>query len=309
MIRYLNLGTMLFLGACIQLLAQAFRCWDPPFSVFCIGFTLSALGTGYQDSHANSFVSTIKGSHRWLGLIHALYSLGMTVSPFVANSIAIRGAPSHSEWSRFYLFPLGLNALNVGLVAYAFQGHLWTRGTPRTSDDELSVSRVGGSQPTAGTTRLMQTLQDFWQPMTRRGVWQLSLWFFFYLGAGVTQVCEYDHSVPQLNNIDVNTSMACRVSRHGQARRSCKNGIRACRQFWSGIHRTSGDARSLSTAWRKEGCRGIARYLDRSSSHLLDRTESDSRHRSCLRERILYGATFRHGKSIPPRLDVSSSTC
>ena len=71
--QYLDLGSMLALGAVLQILAQALRAWMPPFGLYVTTFFLVAVGAAYNDTQANTFVATVKGAHRWLAVIHASF--------------------------------------------------------------------------------------------------------------------------------------------------------------------------------------------------------------------------------------------
>jgi hypothetical protein len=75
LIRYLNLGATLTLGALIHVVAHTLRCWTSPFGLYVVTFFLQAAGMTYNESHANTFVASIDGAHRLLGFIHAMYAL------------------------------------------------------------------------------------------------------------------------------------------------------------------------------------------------------------------------------------------
>jgi fucose permease len=100
LIRYLNLGATLTLGALIQVVAHTLRCWTPPFGLYVVTFFLQAAGMAYNESHANTFVASIDGAHRLLGFIHAMYALGCLIASFVATVIA---ANLPDRWSLFYV--------------------------------------------------------------------------------------------------------------------------------------------------------------------------------------------------------------
>lgn len=164
------MGGMLALGAILQLTAHIIRSFTPPFPLFCIAFGIVALGQAYQDSLSNSFVSEVKGAHRWLGFIHASYAIGLLVSPFIANAVAVatdkRGGPDLLGFGLFYLAPLALGIANLALVLIAFR-------------DCLLMSQKAASAPNQVTRRE----RNLWHTVKLRGVWQLSLFFFFFLGA------------------------------------------------------------------------------------------------------------------------------
>ncbi|KAL4807513.1 major facilitator superfamily domain-containing protein [Aspergillus unguis] len=169
--QYFAMGTLLILGAALQVLAHALRPWLPPFPLFAVTFFIAALGQAYQDTHANNFVATVKGAHRWLGFIHAMYMAGCLVGPFVSTAVASSG--DVSRWELFYATPLGVGVLNLGLVGVAFREWI-TLKQAEQDGNEMSVSRQREA-----TVEMKKTLST-------PGVWLLSLYFFFFLGAAVT---------------------------------------------------------------------------------------------------------------------------
>ncbi|KAK0717604.1 major facilitator superfamily domain-containing protein [Lasiosphaeria miniovina] len=184
----LGLGTMLGLGAALQTAAQALRTWPPapPFGVYVATFALTSLGQAYQDTHVNTFVagsSSSAGAHRWLGFIHAAYMAGCLAGPFASSAIASTAPSGSSEsapsrWWLFYTVPLGLGLANMALVFAAFRDSLpfrWGRQT------DLSVLREGGHE-TRGPSATALVRRTLSTP----SVWLLSLFFFCYLGFGVT---------------------------------------------------------------------------------------------------------------------------
>lgn len=168
-----QLGAILAIGAILQLSAQVLRAWEPPYGLFVATFFLSGLGQAYQDSHANTFVSTVKGAHRWLAFIHASYGLGLLVAPFVATAIASRYP---SRWALFYLFPLGLSVINLCLVLVAFREslHKVTHSIP---------TRSGIGEDTSRNTSAMNEVRQMFK---MKNLWIMSLFYFFYLGAMTT---------------------------------------------------------------------------------------------------------------------------
>ncbi|KIL90219.1 hypothetical protein FAVG1_05949 [Fusarium avenaceum] len=189
-----DLGSMLTIGAVLQVIAHALRSWKPPFGLFAVTFWLVSLGQAYQDTHGNTFVAGLKDSHRWLAFIHAMYMAGCLVGPFVATGVASAG--STSRWYLFYTFPLGIGIINVALVVYAFWDTLGMRKqqpTERTLEaDELPVSRNEDA-----FALMKETLRN-------KNVWLISLFFFFFLGATLTAsgwVVEY---LVDVRNGDIN---------------------------------------------------------------------------------------------------------
>ena len=172
--KFFNIGALLTIGAALQLLSQALRAWHPPFGLFAVTFFITGLGQAYQDSHANTFVSTVKGAHRWLGFIHAMYGLGLLVAPFVATAVASKS--SSSGWALFYLFPLGLSMINLASVVFSFWDSL--NMIRRDLQTENATVEEGGRNKSA--------LKEVKQLLGIRDIWIISLFFFFYLGVGTT---------------------------------------------------------------------------------------------------------------------------
>lgn len=168
--QFLDLGYMLVLGAVLQLLAHVLRAWLPPFSLFAASFFFAHLGQAYQDAHANTWVSSVKAAHRWLGFIHAMYMAGCLVGPFVATAVASANDPS--KWNLFYTCPLGLCVVNVVVTAYAFHDRLKLKRKP--SSEGVQSSRNKGAA------------KEIRETVRTPSVWLLSLFFFFYLGVAIT---------------------------------------------------------------------------------------------------------------------------
>ncbi|KAJ5794001.1 Major facilitator superfamily domain general substrate transporter [Penicillium paradoxum] len=183
--KYLDLGPILSLGAAIQVISHVLRVWEPPFALYAVTFFLASLGQAYNDTHANTFVSSLNGAHRWLGFIHAMYMAGCLVAPFVATGVA--SANADSKWSLFYLFPLGLGVANLVFVAASFRDRMAASAVLR--------GRVGETPKSA--------IREIKDTLSMPGVWLLSLFFFFFLGASVTAGGWMVEYLVQVRNGDV----------------------------------------------------------------------------------------------------------
>ena len=173
LIRYLDLGLLLTLGAVLQLVAQLLRFWTPPFGLYVASFFIQAAGLAYQDTHANTFVASIKGAHRWLGFIHAMYALGCLVSPLIATAVA---ASTVERWPLFYIVLVGLGALNTLAVLITFGDSLKFKAKPAAS--EASEDATANRSNTAN--------RDVIETLKLPAVYMLSLFYFFFLGASIT---------------------------------------------------------------------------------------------------------------------------
>lgn len=171
--QYIDLGVFLIIGAVLQIVGHALRAWLPPFPLFAIAFFIATLGQAYQEPHANNFVTTLKGAHRWLGFIHAMYMGGCLVGPFVSTAVATAG--STSQWGLFYTAPLGVGVVNLLLVCTAFRERI----TFKRPDPAAEVTASGASRQRDARVEMQKTLAS-------PSVWLLSLYFFFFLGVAIT---------------------------------------------------------------------------------------------------------------------------
>ena len=154
-------GGVLVLGACLQLLAYALIFWKPPFPLFVIAFFFSGMGVAYQDAQANTFAANVQNAYRWLGLLHAVYGLGALVAPLIATTIAVRTP----YWHYYYIFMLGMAAIDIALLMWTFRKDLFKPLSAKAKD-------------TAG--------KELKQALSERATWVLSGFFFLYVGAEVT---------------------------------------------------------------------------------------------------------------------------
>lgn len=193
----LGSGAYLVGGATLQLLAQLLRFWKPPFGLFAVSFFFVALGQAFQDTQANSFVATIKGAHRWLGLIHGCYAVGALIGPLIAATIA---STFGGQWEAFYVsthdqihpgsltafqyVPTGIGVFNLAMTIYAFKNEIPSYLSLRHKEQRHAQRRSA-----AAMRELTATLK-------LKSVWLLSMFFFVHLGAGITAggwVVEYLH--------------------------------------------------------------------------------------------------------------------
>ncbi|KAH7383936.1 major facilitator superfamily domain-containing protein [Pyrenochaeta sp. MPI-SDFR-AT-0127] len=176
LIRYLGLGAILTLGAVIQIIAHALRCWTPPFALYVVTFFIQALGMAYNESHANTFVASLDGAHRLLGFIHAMYALGTLVSPFVATAIA---SSTGTRWPLFYVYLVGIGLINAIAVGAMFRDTLQIHPRSTTIEDTQVPSPGTASRSKRANRDIIATLKS-------PPVYLLSLFYFFMLGTGIT---------------------------------------------------------------------------------------------------------------------------
>lgn len=172
--------------------------------MYCVSFSLQALGSGFQDAHCNTFVSGVgkKVAHRWLGFIHAMYALALVVGPLVATTVASHptgggegSGPTGGveSWRRTYFVTIGANVVNIAWVVVGFRDTLWLvrwrDGDSRSGGDEeqsrRGVSVEAGQQQQEKETTL-SALRDMRDMLKLKDVWLISLFFFFAAGASQT---------------------------------------------------------------------------------------------------------------------------
>jgi fucose permease len=154
-------GGVLVVGGCLQTIAYALVFWKPPFPVFAMAYLFSGLGVVYQDAQANTFVANVANAHRWLGLMHAIYSLGAIIAPLVATTIAAQTP----HWNYYYCIMLGLGVLDIGFLAWGFRASLLKPSSKSAKENANKDLKKALSSPV---------------------VWILSGFFFLYVGAEVT---------------------------------------------------------------------------------------------------------------------------
>ncbi|CAG9990637.1 unnamed protein product [Clonostachys byssicola] len=142
--QFFHLGSMMLLGACTEDLEPTIPSFRPQLHLYA------------------------RSSHRWLALIHASYSAGCLVGPFVGTAVAAAATPS--VWYYFYAVPLGLCVANTAFIALAFRDTVKFRHRGEISSESRHKD----------ASKLM-TL-TFRSP----SLWYLSIFFFFYLGSSLT---------------------------------------------------------------------------------------------------------------------------
>ena len=120
-----------------------------------------------------------------------MYMAGCLVAPFVSTAVASSSSSSSvslsvgptAKWSLFYLAPLGLGVLNLGLVVFAFRDSL---GLKRRARSTGAGAEGDGAVDAAASTRESSAVKEMWATLSLPSVWVLSLYFFFFLGAVIT---------------------------------------------------------------------------------------------------------------------------
>ncbi|KAF7884190.1 uncharacterized protein EAF02_004526 [Botrytis sinoallii] len=176
----LGIGGILLLGASLQLLTQFIRIWGSPWPLFVVSFGLAALGQAYQDAQANTYIAQVGDkAHRWLGVVHAAYSVGCLLGPLAVTGIATV-KPVH--WMESYGALAGVAGLNVCVVAWAFARDIVTK----TRHDQDSEEQGEESEQSDHARRGNAMWRDIGEVLREKSVWIISFFFFFHLGSVIT---------------------------------------------------------------------------------------------------------------------------
>ncbi|KAJ3041597.1 hypothetical protein HK097_002234 [Rhizophlyctis rosea] len=141
---------------------------SPNFPLFAFTFFLTGLGQALQDSQANTYVSSLPSSqtHRFLGLIHAMYGVGLLLGPPIATAVA----SNSRDWRFTYAVLIGLGIVNFGIVIGAFWG----------------MVKIGKKSEEGNGGEGKKATKNLRSALGSKVVWIMSLFYFFYLGAVIS---------------------------------------------------------------------------------------------------------------------------
>lgn len=118
---HMNLGQrgLAFIAPTCRLVAYIITCLHPPYPVLPIVFMLAGLGNGLEDGGYNAWIGNMHRANELLGILHAAYGLGATISPLIATSmVAKRALP----WYTFYYVMIGIAIIELLTAVTAFWG-------------------------------------------------------------------------------------------------------------------------------------------------------------------------------------------
>ncbi|RMZ76948.1 hypothetical protein DV737_g4619, partial [Chaetothyriales sp. CBS 132003] len=101
--------------ACAGYLTIAFT---PPFPVVALAFLFLGFGFATFLAVTNSWIVNLLNGTVVLGCCHGVYGLGGVISPLMATAMVSHGVP----WSRFYLILLGVAAISIPSMGWAYLG-------------------------------------------------------------------------------------------------------------------------------------------------------------------------------------------
>ncbi|KAL4927554.1 MFS transporter [Aspergillus undulatus] len=137
----------------------------PRFPVLLVAYAFVGLGNGLIDAGWNAWVGDMVNASTLMGLLHAFYGLGATVSPAIATAMIDHGF----KWSTFYYTLVGGSALELLTSGLLF----WPENADRF---RLNNSRTPGSEGHSRTTEAAKN----------RVTWVLAFFLFAYMGVEVS---------------------------------------------------------------------------------------------------------------------------
>ncbi|KAL2820087.1 major facilitator superfamily domain-containing protein [Aspergillus granulosus] len=137
----------------------------PRFPVLLVGYAFVGLGNGLIDAGWNAWIGDMVNSSTLMGLLHAFYGLGATVSPAVATAMIDHGL----NWYTFYFTMVGGAALELISSGLLF----WPENAARF---RANNPKLPGAGKDSRTTEALKS----------RVTWILAFFLFAYMGVEVS---------------------------------------------------------------------------------------------------------------------------
>ncbi|KAJ3052232.1 hypothetical protein HK097_006672 [Rhizophlyctis rosea] len=177
MFAFMGRGGMMTLGAGFQVVGAIVRLVSPNYPLFAFTFFVNGFGIAIQDSQSNIYVASLgSSSHKFLGLIHAMWGLGCMIGPLVSTPIAAK-----TNWQYFYAVMLAFSVVNfVGVTIGFWEGLVCLKGRKEVDEEGSSTESEVEEKKQQSPTRML--IRAFQSPV----VWVSSFFFFFYVGVETT---------------------------------------------------------------------------------------------------------------------------
>ncbi|MCJ1425767.1 hypothetical protein MMC29_003667 [Sticta canariensis] len=153
-----------FLGPSLRLIAYIVISQECPFPGLVICFCVSAFGIALSDAAWNAWIGAMQNSNEVLGILHAFYGLGATLSPLFATTMITKGG---LKWYTFYYLMVGLSIAELAAGGTAF----WTETGKKYRADNLKTTGK-----TSGHTR---------EALRNRVTWICCFFLLVYSGTEV----------------------------------------------------------------------------------------------------------------------------
>jgi fucose permease len=158
-------------SAICHITAYSVAAVHPPYPALVVGFILAGFGNGLVDAGWNAWVGGMANTNEVMGILHATYGLGATLSPLIATSmVAKAGLP----WYSFYYVMIGMSVAELFVSSTAF----WRANG--------AAFRAAHPHPTDGNKKRGPPIKEamFTLPAART-TWICTAFLFVYVGVEV----------------------------------------------------------------------------------------------------------------------------
>lgn len=152
------------IGSLCHLISFIVMAVHPPhFAAYLVFYIFVGLGNGLLDAAWNAWIGDMANANALMGLLHAFYGLGATISPTVATKMIESGL----GWWNFYWTLVGAAAIELGCASlfWAEDGQQFRIKNPKSSSS-------GKSRTT--------------EAMSNKVIWMIALFLFVYMGVEVS---------------------------------------------------------------------------------------------------------------------------
>lgn len=170
-------GIAAICSAC-HVVAYLVSALHPPYPVLVVFYALAGFGTGLGDAGWNSWVGAMDQANELLGIMHACYGLGATLSPLIATAMITK---LDAPWYAFYYVMLGAAVLEGLLTLSAFwscTGKVFRESHEQPLSETQTQTQAGRSE-----NRMKEALV---QMPAARVTWTVAIFMLCYVGAEVS---------------------------------------------------------------------------------------------------------------------------
>lgn len=180
---HMTLGQRGIAAACsaCHLVAYLVSSLHPPYPVLVVFYALAGFGTGLGDAAWNSWVGAMDHANELLGVMHACYGLGATLSPLVATAMVTKlGAP----WYEFYYVMIVAAVIEGAATVSAFwscTGQVFRDAHEQPPPTTTTMTATG--RPRSSDNRMREALM---RRPAARVTWTVAIFMLCYVGAEVS---------------------------------------------------------------------------------------------------------------------------
>ncbi|RYP57045.1 hypothetical protein DL769_009733 [Monosporascus sp. CRB-8-3] len=152
------------IGALCHLIPFTVMAVHPPhFAAYLVFYIFVGLANGLLDAAWNAWIGDMVNANALMGLLHAFYGLGATISPTVATNIIGAGL----GWWTFYWTLVGAAALELACAAF-----FWAEDAQQFRIKNPKTSSTGKSRTS--------------EAIRNKVTWMIALFLFVYMGVEVS---------------------------------------------------------------------------------------------------------------------------